>query len=442
MARVVERDERRRRRRRSRRSRSPPTTCPATGAAQACAVRSAVRRSTRTSAAQTAMSTTVNASSRPWSSISRSRRTKPSPSPIQAAPSTVAPTAAVVGARVLDDGIQHEGEEERGEEAAEHPHDAALLRAEERERDADIDRGRERTQRSRRRHELVHCDPRGDGQEREQPPAAEPDMPSTSGRPTAATRILETKLLIVRRIYGAGSRTPRSRCAARPRPKSGQRVSVNTYSAYADCQRRKFEMRQLAGRADHEVGIGHLRLVEARGKGGLVDVVRVGAALERAGARRRRARRGRRSRRRSRVGVATCPPSRSRARPSSSAASRARGRGGRRSGSGRPARRGRRARGRWSRRRSPSAPRPRRRRGSSSRSRTRRRRATRCRGRSRASTTGRRARDPARWPSATGTPCSRRPAPVAVHDDRDRARDLGKVLLGADVGAGARDRGH
>jgi hypothetical protein len=36
----------------------------------------------------------------------------------------------------------------------------------------------------------------------------------------------------------------------------------------------------------------------------------------------------------------------------------------------------------------------------------------------------------------------RGPAAVAVHDDRDRVRDLGKVLLGADVGAGAGDGGH
>ena len=34
------------------------------------------------------------------------------------------------------------------------------------------------------------------------------------------------------------------------------------------------------------------------------------------------------------------------------------------------------------------------------------------------------------------------PAPVPVHDDRDRVRGLGKVLLGADVGAGAGDGGH
>jgi hypothetical protein len=32
------------------------------------------------------------------------------------------------------------------------------------------------------------------------------------------------------------------------------------------------------------------------------------------------------------------------------------------------------------------------------------------------------------------------PSPVPVHDDRDRMRDLGKVLLGGD--AGTREGGH
>jgi hypothetical protein len=36
----------------------------------------------------------------------------------------------------------------------------------------------------------------------------------------------------------------------------------------------------------------------------------------------------------------------------------------------------------------------------------------------------------------------RGPTAVSVHDDRDRVCDLGKVLLGADVGAGAWDGGH
>ena len=35
-----------------------------------------------------------------------------------------------------------------------------------------------------------------------------------------------------------------------------------------------------------------------------------------------------------------------------------------------------------------------------------------------------------------------RPATVAVHDDRDRVRDLGQVVLGADVRAGAWNEGQ
>src|SRR4029450_7222839 len=130
-----------------------------------------------------------------------SSRREPSPGPIHAAPRTVEPTAAVVGARVLDTAwrtkartkddrkppaaprrrrsrarhrVEDEGKDERRQESTEQPHDSARFRAEEREEYAAVDGGRERSQGSRRRHELVYRDDRGDGEQREQPPAAEP----------------------------------------------------------------------------------------------------------------------------------------------------------------------------------------------------------------------------------------------------------------------------
>ena len=82
---------------------------------------------------------------------------------------------------------------------------------------ADVDRRRERPQRPRHRHELVHGDHRGDGDEREEPPAAEPrPRRARRGRPTSATRMRETSSLICRRIYGGDSRSPRLRRETRP----------------------------------------------------------------------------------------------------------------------------------------------------------------------------------------------------------------------------------
>ena len=82
----------------------------------------------------------------------------------------------------------------------------------------------QRPQGPRRRHELVHADTGRDGEEREQPPAAEPqhaeherqadrrdqEAGSEVGHESEAGDVID------RRIYGAGSRTPRSRSGARP----------------------------------------------------------------------------------------------------------------------------------------------------------------------------------------------------------------------------------
>ena len=71
--------------------------------------------------------------------------------------------------------VEEEREDERRGESAEQPLDLAALGADQREQHAEIDGGRKRAQLPRRRHELVDGDARGHRDEREQPPAAEPE---------------------------------------------------------------------------------------------------------------------------------------------------------------------------------------------------------------------------------------------------------------------------
>ncbi len=126
------------------------------------------------------------------------------------------------------------------------------------------------------------------GGEAEQPPAAEPEKAEDErqaddrdeyprgevahcGRRSLIDHVHLPPNLRLRRAY--------SSIAARNSsgPKSGQSVSVKTYSAYADCQRRKFADALLARRADDEIRIGHVWFVERRGEGGFVELVRVDA---------------------------------------------------------------------------------------------------------------------------------------------------------------------
>src|SRR6266550_2301852 len=140
--------------------------------------------------------------------------------------------------------MEDEGEHERREETAEQPYDSSLLRAEKREQRARVDRGGERPQRPRGGHELVHGDTRRDGEEREQPPASEPQHAEHERQ--ADRRDQQTGGEIGHLPPNLRRRRAYSSIAVRSSsgPKSGQRVSVKTYSAYADCQRRKFEMRR------------------------------------------------------------------------------------------------------------------------------------------------------------------------------------------------------
>ena len=74
----------------------------------------------------------------------------------------------------LGNGVQCECDDERREKPAEQPDHAAGLCADEGEHGADVRRRHERPQRARHRHELVHGDECGCGDDAEQPPAAEP----------------------------------------------------------------------------------------------------------------------------------------------------------------------------------------------------------------------------------------------------------------------------
>ncbi len=174
------------------------------------------------SAANT-VSTTVNAIRRPSVCISRSRRSEAEPEPDpRRRRARSSRRAAVVGARVLGQRVEDEGEHERREEAAEQPGDPSHLGPEQREEHADVDRRRERPQRPRGRHELVDA--------RRTPPRrrartatsrrARACRARAAGRPRDDAAKLRATAEVVRsrcrRIYGAGSRTPRSRPAARP----------------------------------------------------------------------------------------------------------------------------------------------------------------------------------------------------------------------------------
>ena len=127
--------------------------------------------------------------------------------------------------------MEDEGEHERREEAAEQPHDAAGLCAAERENHAAVDGGRERPQGPRGRDELVHSDEGSDGDEREKPPAPEPQHAEHERQ--ADRRDHDPGGSIAHRPPNLRRRRAYSSIAVRSSsgPKSGHRVSVKTYSA-------------------------------------------------------------------------------------------------------------------------------------------------------------------------------------------------------------------
>src|SRR4029079_14061155 len=135
---------------------------------------------------------------------------------------------------------EEEREHERCEEAADHPLDAAELRPHERTDAAAVAGEHERTQGPRHRVELVQRNDAPERDEREQPPAAEPeraehdrrtDRHDQQARQEAAQRPPKRR----RRLAYSATAARRS-----SGPKSGQSLSVKTSSEYASCQSRKF----------------------------------------------------------------------------------------------------------------------------------------------------------------------------------------------------------
>ena len=143
----------------------------------------------------------------------------------------------------LGDAVEQEREQQREDEAAEHPRRPAELRAEQRRERARVAGEHERPQPARHHVELVQRDERRDEREAEEPPAAQPDEPEHDGH--ADDRDEEPRDELVHRPPNRRRRLAysSSACRSSASPKSGQSVSTKTSSAYASCQRKKFERR-------------------------------------------------------------------------------------------------------------------------------------------------------------------------------------------------------
>src|SRR5947209_4371135 len=138
-----------------------------------------------------------------------------------------------------------------------------------------------------------------------QPPSQ--SMPSTSGRPTAATSKRDARLLTSRSPAreGGGSSWGKIPHGSEPkasdsspaestaparvfldrgpellRPEVGPERVGEDVLGIGGLPEEEVRDAPLARGPDHEVGIRHLRLVEARGERRLVDLARIGTALE------------------------------------------------------------------------------------------------------------------------------------------------------------------
>src|SRR3990172_4034123 len=133
--------------------------------------------------------------------------------------------------------------EQRGEHPAEEPGNAPELDAQEREGEAHVSREHERTELPGDPVELVQGDDPARDRETEQPPASEIDeadderQQNRHNHEARHERGHRAPNLLRRCSYS--SRAARSSSG----PKSGHSASRKTSSEYADCQRRKFEMR-------------------------------------------------------------------------------------------------------------------------------------------------------------------------------------------------------
>ena len=176
----------------------------------------------------------MNAASRPCSGRSRIRSVNERPQPIQTAPITVAEIDAVAACRVAEMPLSAKASSERRHRAADHPRDVTELGADEREDPADVPGRRERAERSREQPELVQRNSGREGDQREQPPAAEVDRAEhdrqryrhdEQARGGVAQDIPRcgsgesggADLTNGRRTVAGAVRTPRERCAGRAR---------------------------------------------------------------------------------------------------------------------------------------------------------------------------------------------------------------------------------
>src|SRR5262249_38979368 len=108
--------------------------------------------------------------------------------------------------------------------------------------------------------------------------------PSTSGRPTAATSKRDARLLTSGDSSTAESTAPARVLLDRGpeliRPEVGPEAVGEDVLGVGGLPEEEVRDAALARGADHETRVGHLRLVQGRGKRGLVDAVGLGAGLE------------------------------------------------------------------------------------------------------------------------------------------------------------------